>query len=157
LLAAAGVGKFRVFSLPFPSEQTSPVCRYYLLPDTCLPAAVSPVLGSRPLELSNKEQSTAMPAHSLRIDDLNDLRRYVYQTLCEENDFEIGAFEITERFLIRSGEPCGIYFCLHGPRSVKFTAIWETDRNTILFYGSSGERQRRTQLAQAPSLEPVTA
>lgn len=98
-----------------------------------------------------------MPANSLRIDDLDDLRRYVCQTLCEENDFEIGAFEITERFLVRGGAPCGIYFCLHGPRSVKLTAIWETDRNTILFYGSGGERLRRTQLTQAPNLELAAA
>lgn len=94
-----------------------------------------------------------MPANSLRIDDLNGLRKYIHHTLCEENDFEIGAFEITERYLVRGGAPCGIYFCLHGPRSVKLTAIWETDRNTILFYGSCGERLRRTQLTQAPSLE----
>jgi hypothetical protein len=98
-----------------------------------------------------------MPSNSLRIDDLDDLRRYVYETLCEENDFEIGAFEITERFLVRCGTPCGIYFCLHGPRSVKLTAIWETERNTILFYGSSGERLRRTQLAHAPQLELAAA
>lgn len=98
-----------------------------------------------------------MPAHSLRIDDLNGLRNYIHQTLCEENDFEIGAFEISERFLVRGGTPCGIYFCLHGPRSVKFTAIWETDRNTILFYGSCGQRLRRTQLIQAPSLELAAA
>ena len=93
-----------------------------------------------------------MPA-PLRIDDLSDLRHYVYQTLCEENDYELGAFELTQRFLVRGGAPCGIYFCLHGPRSVKLTAIWETDKNTILFYGSRGERLRRTQLVQAPSLE----
>lgn len=98
-----------------------------------------------------------MPANSLRINDLNDLRGYVYRTLCEENDFEIGAFEITERFLVRGGAPCGIYFCLHGPRSVRLTAIWETDRNSILFYGSRGERLARTQLAQAPSLAPAAA
>ena len=98
-----------------------------------------------------------MPANSLRIDDLNGLRNYIHHTLCKENDFEIGAFEITEKFLVRGGMPCGIYFCLHGPRSVKLTAIWETDRNTILFYGSCGQRLCRTQLTQAPSLEMAAA
>jgi hypothetical protein len=98
-----------------------------------------------------------MPATSLRINNLNDLREYVYRTLCEENDFEMGVFEITERFLVRGGSPCGIYFCLHGPRNVKLTAIWETDRNSILFYGSCGERLCRTQLAQAPCLEAAAA
>lgn len=47
---------------------------------------------------------------------------------------------MTERILVRGGNPCGIFFCVHGPRSVKLTAIWETERNTILFYGSAGER-----------------
>ena len=62
---------------------------------------------------------------------------------------------MTERILLRSGAPCGIYFCLHGPRSVKFTAIWETDRNTILFYNSNGERFHKTQLTRAPNLLPA--
>ncbi len=58
---------------------------------------------------------------------------------------------MTERILTRSGKPCGIYFSLHGPRSVKLTAIWETEKNTVLFYASTGERFGRT------SLEPAAA
>jgi hypothetical protein len=98
-----------------------------------------------------------MLANPLQISDLNDLRQFVYQTLCDQNDFEPGAFEISERFLVRCGKPCGIFFCLHGPRSVKLTAIWETDRNTILFYGSTGERMHKTQLARAPRLAAVAS
>jgi hypothetical protein len=64
---------------------------------------------------------------------------------------------VTERFLVRGRQPCGIFFCLHGPRSVKLTAIWETDRNTILFYSSSGERVLKAQLVQAPVLVPAAA
>jgi hypothetical protein len=90
-----------------------------------------------------------MLAEPLEISDLRSLRGYVHQTICEQNELEVGAFAMTERILVRAGKPCGIYFCLHGPRSVKLTAIWETDRNTILFYGSSGERQMRTQLQRA--------
>ena len=93
-----------------------------------------------------------MQANPLRIQDLRDLRQYVQETLCEHNELEIGAFQMTERILIRSGAPCGILFCLHGPRNVRLLAIWETDRNTILFYGSSGERQHRSQLVHAPQL-----
>jgi hypothetical protein len=40
---------------------------------------------------------------------------------------------------------------------VKLTAIWETDRNTILFYSSSGERVGKTQLVQAPVFAPALA
>lgn len=96
-----------------------------------------------------------MSAQSLQIDNLNDLRSYVHETICEQNELQVGAFQITERILVRGKRACGIFFCLHGPRSVKFTAIWETDRNSILFYSSSGERVGKTQLVQAPALSPV--
>ena len=38
-----------------------------------------------------------------------------------------------EKVLNRAGKPCGMYFCLQGPRAVRFTAIWETERNQVLF------------------------
>lgn len=94
---------------------------------------------------------------SPRISDLNDLRAYIHETICENNELEINAFSMTERILVRGGKPCGLYFCLHGPRAVKFTAIWETDRNSVLFYSATGERVHRAQLAQAPSLVPALA
>ena len=59
---------------------------------------------------------------------------------------------MTERTLIRGGKPCGIYFCLHGPRATKFTAIWETEHNQILFYGSQGERFQKTMLTESPHM-----
>ena len=96
-----------------------------------------------------------MSAYPLQIDNLNDLRTYVHQTLCDQNELQQGAFQITERILVRGERPCGIFFCLHGPRSVKLTAIWETDRNTILFYSSSGERTLKATLIQAPVLAGV--
>lgn len=98
-----------------------------------------------------------MQADSFQIHDLCELRNYIHQTLCDFNDFELGAFQITERILVRNGVACGIYFCLHGPRSVKLTAIWETDRNTILFYAPTGERLHRTRLKNAPDLAMAAA
>src|SRR5262245_23799537 len=89
-----------------------------------------------------------------RFQSLEDIRSYVNQTICHHEQLEPDAFPMTERLLVRSGQPCGMYFCVHGPRSVKFSAIWETDRNTILFYDSTGERFERTQLAAAPVLRP---
>ena len=41
--------------------------------------------------------------------------------------------------------------------AVRFTAIWETDRNQILFYGPQGERFLKTQLLEAPPLETAAA
>ena len=84
----------------------------------------------------------------VRISDLSGLRDFVQQQLCERNELEIGAFQFTEHVLEKRSLPCGICFCLHGPRSVKLMAIWETSRNTIMFYDSNGERVQRVQLAR---------
>ena len=92
-----------------------------------------------------------MQESSLQIRTLVDLRSYVQRQLCDQNELEVGAFQFTERVLEKQGDPCGIYFCLHGPRSVKLIAIWETSSNSILFYGSTGERVQRIRLASAPS------
>ena len=91
------------------------------------------------------------------IQTLDELRDYINAILCQHNQLEIGAFPLTERILIRADRPCGIYFCLHGPRAVKFSAIWETQRNTVLFYGSTGERFFKVQLEEAPRLETAAA
>ena len=98
-----------------------------------------------------------MLANSLQIQNLSDLRTFVYNTLCDHEQLEPGSFPMTERILLRGGEPCGIFFCLSGPRSVKFTAIWETDRDTVLFYGSTGERYLKAKLSHAPRLERAAA
>ena len=91
------------------------------------------------------------------IHTLHELREYVNNILCQHNQLEVGAFPLTERILIRADRPCGIYFCLHGPRAVKFSAIWETQRNTVLFYGSTGQRFHKIQLVEAPRLDLVAA
>lgn len=91
------------------------------------------------------------------IKNLNDLRELVNTTLCDRNELERDAFPLTERLLVRAGKPCGVFFCLHGPRAVKFTAIWETDRNTILFYDSTGERFHRIQLTAATEIALLSA
>src|SRR5438045_9269786 len=94
-----------------------------------------------------------MLASTQTLQNLENLREYVSKILCHYDQLELGAFRMTERLLVRQGKPCGIFFCLHAPRSVKVTAIWETERNTILFYNSTGERFHRTQLTLAPTLE----
>jgi hypothetical protein len=98
-----------------------------------------------------------MVTTSAVIQTLDDLRCYVKNILCLESQLELDAFPLTERILIRSDRPCGIFFCLHGPREVKLTAIWETQRNTVLFYGQTGERFHKIQLVEAPQLEAVVA
>jgi hypothetical protein len=92
-----------------------------------------------------------------QLSNLETLRNYVVEKLCEQNQLEFGAFPVTERILVRNDKACGLFFCLHGPRSVKFTAIWETERNTILFYDATGERTGKTRLIEAPRLEGAVA
>jgi hypothetical protein len=98
-----------------------------------------------------------MLTHFQQIHDLDDLREYVNQTLCQHDQLQTDAFRMTERIIRRGSKPCGIYFCLHGPRAVKYTAIWETDRNQVLFYGAGGERFQKTQLLNSLSLDRVAA
>jgi hypothetical protein len=96
-----------------------------------------------------------MPTDSQRLDDITAIRRYVNQTLCDQDRLESDQFPLYERILKRDGEPCGVYFYLYGPRSLCLTAIWETDSNTIMFYGSRGERFRKTQLIAPPRIDDV--
>jgi hypothetical protein len=92
-----------------------------------------------------------------QIDNVEDLRDFINVTICERFQLQRGAYQMTEQLLTRAGKPCGLYFCLNGPRAVKFSAIWETDCNQILFYGPRGERFLKTQLLEAPLLESVAA
>ena len=92
-----------------------------------------------------------------QIESVSDLREYVNTTICSRYQLKAGAFPMTERLLVRGGKPCGIYFCLDGPRATKFVAIWETDRNQVLFYGSRGERFLKTQLQESCMLESAAA
>lgn len=92
-----------------------------------------------------------------QLESLDDLRNYVHATLCQFDQLEAGAFRMTEQILLRNGKPCGLYFCLHGPRAVRFSAIWETQSNTVLFYNSGGERFQKTRLVAAPALEMAAA
>ncbi len=87
-----------------------------------------------------------------KLSSVDQLRQFVLQTLCQQNDLEMDVFPVSERMLIKRGKPVGIQFCLHGPRNVRFMAIWETEKQTVLFYGSSGQRTGRVQLSHSPQL-----
>jgi len=98
-----------------------------------------------------------MLTHFQPIRTLDDLREYVNETLCEHYQLDLDAFRMSERLLLRGNRPCGIYFCLHGPRAVRFSAIWESDRNQVLFYSATGERFLTTQLLAPLDLHRVAA
>jgi hypothetical protein len=94
-----------------------------------------------------------MLTRSQQISSVEDLRDYINSTICNQYQLLSGAFPMTERILRRRDKPCAIYFCVHGPRATQFSAIWEMDRNKILFYGSGGERFQTTQLIDGPEIE----
>jgi hypothetical protein len=83
---------------------------------------------------------------------IEELRSYVAGALGKLEMLRAEQFELTQQLLCRGGKPCGIYFQLQGPRALVLSAIWETERNTILFYGSCGTRVHRTKLSASPSL-----
>ena len=78
--------------------------------------------------------------------DLLALRRFVEEKLCELAMLELDQFPLTERKVIKSGRTCGVYFCLHGPRSVKLTAIADFEKRSLICYGSDGTRSVQEQL-----------
>ena len=98
-----------------------------------------------------------MSSYSTEINNLSQLRNFIHNKLCEREYLEPGVFPMTERILTRAGAPCGIYFSLHGPRSVRLNAIWENENNTVLLYGSTGERFGKMQLVGIPNVVAARA
>ena len=71
---------------------------------------------------------------------LSHLRDWVRQVLCSRENLIAEQFQMSEQKLLRAGQPCGVQFCLHGPRSVRLAAVWAADRNQVYFYDAKGER-----------------
>lgn len=88
------------------------------------------------------------------IDTMEELKKYVYGALFQDNDLLVGAFPTTSIPLRQSdGSLCGMIFCVHGPRYVEFSAIWEKKTNRVLFYKPSGERYRLVCLDKTHSAD----
>jgi hypothetical protein len=88
----------------------------------------------------------------MAIHSMDDLRKFVAETLCSFDQLQNDAFRLTETVLVRRNQPCGVCFCLHGPRAMKLTAVWDVLNRLVLFYGSSGARLRTTRLLMQPEL-----
>lgn len=100
---------------------------------------------------------TSINACAPEIRSFDDLRNYIYETICQHFHLQPGAFSLTQRILTRGGAVCGVFFCVHGPRSVKFSAIWEIQRNQVLFYDPAGVRFLRVHLPSRPQWERAAA
>ncbi|MEW4530968.1 hypothetical protein [Maioricimonas sp. JC845] len=77
---------------------------------------------------------------------VDDLRTYIHETLCAKENLLTDQFRMRETELMRGGRPCGLQFCLHGPRSVRLGAIWASDQNVVYFYDTRGERYLKVRL-----------
>lgn len=80
------------------------------------------------------------PSQIVKDDNFETVREFVRAELCETNQLEQDAFQMSERVLTRNGEACGFFFCIYGPRNVRLTAVWDLGRNAIFFYDSLGRR-----------------
>lgn len=77
---------------------------------------------------------------------------HVEKNLCRLGQLEPGQFPLTQRAVSRGGKSCGIYFCLHGPRSVKLTAVYDQTSQTTIYYGVDGVRRDQEKVnVQLPS------
>ena len=88
---------------------------------------------------------------SRHLETLEELRHFVAETLGRLEMLKSDQFELTQQALFRAQKPCGVLFCLDGPRAHRLSAIWDMDQHRILFYGSCGRRMHCTTLVRAPS------
>ncbi|TWT50587.1 hypothetical protein Pla22_33300 [Rubripirellula amarantea] len=75
----------------------------------------------------------------------------IEERLCEIGSLISGQFPMTQREVIRAGKVAGVYFCVHGPRSVKLTAICDFHKKQVIFYGSDGIRRESMPTSFRPN------
>lgn len=85
--------------------------------------------------------------------DLDDVRSLVENELCSQSGLLPEAFPLTHRILYKQGIPCGVFYCLHGPRSVRLTAVLDLQTSRILYYDSKGQRTAAHDLAAEVSMQ----
>lgn len=95
--------------------------------------------------------------HVANLPTLEDLRRYVHQTLCDHDKLDPLQAPLHQAVINRKGEPCGILFEVRGPRRLKTYAVWAGDEDRILYYDSTGTRFKETRLSEAPDPRRLAA
>ncbi|MEX1229340.1 MAG: hypothetical protein WEB58_03815 [Planctomycetaceae bacterium] len=80
------------------------------------------------------------------ITSMEVLRRYIHTTLCDKEQLLEEQSLLVELPLFRAGLLCGMQFTLHGPRSVKLSAVWAADKNVVFLYDTRGERYAKVHL-----------
>lgn len=83
---------------------------------------------------------------------LQALENHVLQQLCAQDKLEPRYTPLYSRVLHRGNRPCGMFFCIHGPRLLRAYAVWSIEESRILFYEGTGQRFAETQVLEGPSL-----
>jgi hypothetical protein len=81
---------------------------------------------------------------------LDQLRRFVRQTLCDRDRLDYEQAEMRQGLIAKRGRPCGLFFQIQGPRLLRTYAVWAGDENRILFYDSTGNRFAEARLCESP-------
>ena len=79
--------------------------------------------------------------------DFTTLSNKIEHRLCELGQLVPNQFPMTQREVVRGGKTVGVYFCVHGPRSVKLTAICDLVKKVVVFYGTDGLRRDSMPIA----------
>lgn len=87
-----------------------------------------------------------MPTAPADIRSLEDLRNFIHVALCRKENLLEHHFPMTETELKRGGQHCASQFILHGPRSVKLSAVWDRGLNQVLLYDAVGRRFDRIRV-----------
>lgn len=88
---------------------------------------------------------------------VDELRRYVLQTLCRHDQLDPTQTPLHQALIKRSGRACGLFFQVQGPRLLKNYAVWAGEEDRILFYDSTGLRFAETRLSDAPDPQKLAA
>jgi hypothetical protein len=86
---------------------------------------------------------------------LEELQKYVHETLCGHDYLEPAHSPLFQSLIKRSGPICGLFFQVMGPRSVRLYAVWTGEEDRILFYDSIGLRFAETRLSEAPDITGI--
>ena len=82
------------------------------------------------------------------ITSLETLRQFIHTTLCDKEQLLEEQSLLVDVPLVKRGEFCGMQFTLHGPRRVKLSAVWASDRNIIYLYDTKGERYKKVMITR---------
>lgn len=79
---------------------------------------------------------------------LDELRAFVHKCLCAKENLLEDQFGMVEAPIVRGDRRCGIQFLLQGPRAVRLSAVWTSDRNEVFLYDAAGERYDKIALSE---------